>query len=361
MVIGPERELRSRPDRAIPGRTRIPRIVARGFTLIELLVTIAVIGLLICLVLPAVQQAREAARRVRCSNNLRQLALAATNYHDLYGCLPMGTPAHPFADSSISVGQSVFVSLLNQVEQQPLYHAVNFDRNIYVAANQTVHEATLDVLLCPSDGMAATPSTWPGSYLDIPPGRFVAAHSSYAACAGTWYHLSYDFGQLPRLTAHDNGLAFANSSVRFGAVTDGLSQTMLFGERAYGMLNPAEQMHWYWWFDGYHGDTLFWTMYPMNVWRRIQADPDPSDPANPYVTSAGSFHPGGANFAFADGSVRFLKESVDSWPLDPASGLPVGVTGSYSTPYTLAPGTRLGVYQALSTRRGNEVIGADAF
>ena len=99
----------------------------------------------------------------------------------------------------------------------------------------------------------------------------------------------------------------------------------------------------------------------MNPQRKLTAGSTSVDASNAYVEAASSFHPGGANFAFADGSVKFLKDTIDTWPFDQGTGLPIGVTGDPGTPYTLAPGRRFGVYQALSTRNGGEVISADAY
>src|SRR3954469_20008362 len=104
-----------------------------AFTLIELLVVIAIIAVLIGLLLPAVQSAREAAQRAQCVNNLKQLALAAHNYESTYGAFSMGTPFYKFGDIGVNDGHSLFVALLGQLEQQSLFNAVNFSRNIYMA------------------------------------------------------------------------------------------------------------------------------------------------------------------------------------------------------------------------------------
>src|SRR6516225_3007911 len=103
----------------------------RGFTLIEVLVVIAIIGLLIALLLPAVQAAREAARRAQCTNNLKQIALAAHNYHDQNGGFPMGNPFATFPGLWRGTGQSVFISMLPQLEQAPLFNSYNFWHTSY--------------------------------------------------------------------------------------------------------------------------------------------------------------------------------------------------------------------------------------
>ncbi len=126
----------------------------RGFSLIELLVVISVIGVLVALLLPAIQSAREAARRIQCSNNLKQLALACLNYESVYEAFPIGIPMMYEPDPAFGyfgTTQSLFVSMLGQLEQQPLYNAVNFSRSIYASANYTIFATGLDVLWCPSD------------------------------------------------------------------------------------------------------------------------------------------------------------------------------------------------------------------
>jgi prepilin-type N-terminal cleavage/methylation domain-containing protein/prepilin-type processing-associated H-X9-DG protein len=352
---------------------------SRGFTLIELLVVISIIALLIALLLPAVQAAREAARRAQCTNNLKQIALAAHNYESANGCFPMGSPVRVATYSAgwieagdYDYGHSIFVAMLPQMEQGPLFNAVNFSVSIGMAENMTIHSSQVNSLLCPSDSSGwqlDTPTQW-ATY----PG-FRVAHGSYSGCTGTWVHWVWSPSSKPSLatlTAQDNGIFFVNSRTRIADVTDGTSNTIILGERAvfdrYRTLTN-------WWFIGWNGASLFDTLTAMNPQRLVAIAslpaPDPNGwpgvEDNALMNSASSRHPGGANFAMADGSVRFLKETIQSWPVD-SFGNPTGVNGGGTmqpfdgtTLYTLLPGTRLGVYQALSTRSGGEVISSDSY
>jgi prepilin-type processing-associated H-X9-DG protein len=157
---------------------------------------------------------------------------------------------------------------------------------------------------------------------------------------------------------------FYYSSVRIAGITDGTSNTFLFGEHAYGK-NPAIELpDWGWWFSGNYGDTMFTSMFPMNPEKRIPDVPNQTlygIDIPPSIQAASSYHPGGAHFAFCDGSVRFVKGSIDCSPFDTTTGLPVGWFQGANGVYGVnAPG-RMGIYQALSTRNGGEVISADSY
>ena len=159
----------------------------RGFTLIELLVVIAIIAVLIALLLPAVQAAREAARRAQCVNNLKQLALASHNYVSTYGTFPIGSPmmADPLiSGQSVAESQSIFVSLLGQLEQQPLFNSYNFSRSTYAVMNQTVFRTGLSALWCPSDGQISKTRSI-GAYGGA--ANFQFTFTSYAGCTGVFF------------------------------------------------------------------------------------------------------------------------------------------------------------------------------
>lgn len=335
--------------------------IRRAFTLIEVLVVITVIAVLLGLLIPAVQSAREASRRAQCINQLKQLALALHNYHGTHQCFPMGTPAYVFPQVGNTVGHSLFVSVLPQLERQDVFNSVNFQLSIYVLANHTIHDVSIGILHCPSDPTVDLAFDFEQPYLDIPAGEFKVAYSSYGACTGSWYLYTRTLNRLQELTSQSNGVAFVNSSVRYSEITDGLSQTLLLSERAHGRLDEDNSEGPHWWFDGYFGDTLFWTTYPINSTQKIAGPLGSRRETNPVVVSAGSFHPGGANFALADGSVRFIKDTVDSWAIDPETGLPEGIFGSQAQGYSVRPLARVGIYQALSTRNQGETVSSEAY
>ncbi len=332
----------------------------RGFTLIEILVVLAIIGLLVGLLMPAVQAAREAARRMQCTNNLKQIALATNAYVNIWTTLPRGgflqqvSAGSGLYDSSGNpyLSGGVFLLLLPHLDRRPLYDAMNFQVNIFTAINATVSAAGISTLWCPSDYGTSDPQTLSeGSLYD--PGRFTMYYTSYAGNFGTWH-----MGWSPPYNDRLNGLFNADGAIRIASVTDGLSNTIAFGEHTRAILAPTDQLCYHWWPSGDLNDTLFVTLFPMNPQRTMS---NITNPGNADMLATSSQHPGGCNVAFLDGSVRFLKETIDSWKVDQATGLPPGISFDSTGLVQVAPGTRFPVYQALSTRNAGEVIDSASY
>jgi prepilin-type processing-associated H-X9-DG protein len=275
-----------------------------------------------------------------------------------------------------------FVAMLGQFDQQPLFNSMNFSRSIYSGVNSTVYATGLTSLWCPSDGQIIGKRSSFGVYYDNP--NLTVAYTSYSCCAGTWYPeiLFYcqaggpyggvatiypaPMSSCPSYQAivnNMNGIFRYSTAQTIASITDGTSNTMLYGEKANGLFGTTstglnESLCFNWWADSVSGDTIFTTLYPINAYKKVPNIADEYDWS--WVEGASSFHPGGANFAFADGSVRFIKDSVSSWQYNGATGYPIGVTDNHPV-YTLAPGTQLGVYQQLSTRAMGEVVSSDSY
>ncbi len=377
-----------------PSGPGLPR--SRGFTLIELLVVIAIIGVLIALLLPAVQAAREAARRAQCTNNLKQLALGANNYHDVHQAFPSNScsAASTAGGYDRFPNYSCFVRLMPFTEQAPLYAALNVNRGAYNYENITIATVAIDTLHCPSDAWEPQPIStatanasfnYQRPYLVDANGKpYMQQFTSYAANQGTFwgsYQKSYDArppaGSGGLQFAMYNGVIYGDSVVNISQITDGTSSTMLFSERAHSLFaifDPPYQNSDSAWNSTKWYDTLVTSYLPPNAGLTQNNIPSPM-----YVIPSGAMseHPGGVNVAFCDGSVRFVKNSVDSWkyqantvqpPGGPAgSQMPIPVGVSLGAPpnnnfvYFVAPGTKFGVWQALTTRRGKEVISSSDY
>ncbi|ODU02512.1 MAG: hypothetical protein ABS79_00325 [Planctomycetes bacterium SCN 63-9] len=357
--------------------------IRRGFTLIELLVVIAIIAVLIALLLPAVQAAREAARRIQCTNNLKQMALALHNYLDGNLCLPMGAfRQYARGTSSAYESASLFVTLQPYTEGSPLYNAVNFSVNIFNNENTTVMGTAISTIWCPSDGTVQQVELLDGAAQGIEPGTLPIRFTSYAGCSGYWFHepgtkvlasptifqteLTNQYGAFVYMGYPPNFTSgIGRNVVTLASVTDGTSNSLAIGEWNHSKLNTNDASFWHYWFHGAAGDTLLSAMYPPNPDKKVVNSLPNRTGGDSSISSASSNHPGGVNFAFLDGSVHFLKDTINTWQYTgtPGSQLPIGVTntGDPNYQWIMAPGTRLGTFQQLSTIAGGEVISADAF
>jgi prepilin-type N-terminal cleavage/methylation domain-containing protein/prepilin-type processing-associated H-X9-DG protein len=341
----------------------------RGFTLIELLVVIAIIGVLIALLLPAVQQAREAARRIQCTNNLKQIGLAFANYESAQGSYPMGVlrQSRGYDACATTFGHSWAAFILPYMESSAQYNAVNFSR-VYNSVSQfTAFRIRVNSYMCPDDTLNT----------DLTQQGYIATwQSSYAGVAGLTELIYYSWGtgatapNADRCGAIDGeGILGRNIAYRVADVTDGTSGTLLVGETSRFKDEPANST-----FNFVNIAGAFvgpdWTStatWPGDIRvtgmsylvPKINSAPvknggpacltstgpfaspqygNPpgwvNSPACQYLGQFGfrSKHPGGANFLSADGSVKFLKETIN--------------------PQT---------YRSLGTRNWNEVVSSDSY
>ncbi len=314
-----------------------------GFTLIELLVVIAILGVLIALLLPAVQAAREAARRAQCTNNLKQMGLAFHNYHDAVGSYPMGYVARgPFLNGATDTtpGWGWASMILPRMEQAPLFHSINFSLAVESSRNTTMAQTLLTAYLCPSDLIAGV---FPVSDAAGNPLARMAP-SSYAASVGGD---ETDSSTGVNRNGMGEGVFYRNSSVPMAGILDGTSQTLLVGDRAWGKSQGV------WAGVVTNGvirrgvqnrcpatGALFYpaaTLVQAHC-HLLNTDSDPDGGIDDFA----SFHPGGGNFLYADGSVHFLKSIVRD-----VGTLPDG------TPIFDPASLR---FQAMATRAGGEVV-----
>lgn len=280
--------------------TQNPQLRRSGFTLIELLVVIAIIAVLIGLLLPAVQKVREAAARLQCKNNLKQIGLAMHNYHDTHRRFPSGYTSAVSGGAEIGPGWGWGAQILSQLEQDNLHRQIQFNVPMGDAVHAFPRTVHLKVFQCPSDEEVLTFTPEGGSY--------ELAQGSYVAVFGS--------NEMDDDPGAGNGMFFRNSKVKMGDVRDGTSNTLMVGERSIRLKIST------------------WTGAVPGIDEAAalvlgSADHPPND-LHAHEEDFWSNHSQGVNFLFADGSVHSIGNSIN-------------------------PAT----YQALATRRGGEVVNGD--
>jgi prepilin-type N-terminal cleavage/methylation domain-containing protein len=297
----------------------------RGFTLVELLVVITIIGILIALLLPAVQAAREAARRMQCSNNMKQIGLALHMYHNTLNCLPAGwrgyDPATGKPSALAAPGWGWAACILPYVEQGNVTSSlIHFGESIAASDNAAASQLPISLFRCPSDTgnptFAWTPSSGSGtSFAALATANYVAVFgtASVHTCG------SLSCGQQ----CVSDGTFFHNSNVRFADIRDGLSQTFIAGERTSGLNfpNPSEDDY-STWVGAPEGDEC---SPGLVVGSASYAPNSTTDDTHNF----GSMHTAGTNFLLGDGSVHLVSQYIDTT-----------------------------IYHALCTRAGGEVTSA---
>jgi prepilin-type N-terminal cleavage/methylation domain-containing protein/prepilin-type processing-associated H-X9-DG protein len=269
----------------------------RAFTLIELLVVIAIIAILIGLLLPAVQKVREAASRIQCYNNLKQIGLGIHNYHDRAGKLPPGyTDNGAWPNPDVGPGWGWAAHILPELEQDNLYRQIDFTKGVGDPVNAAARAQFLKVLWCPSDRYVGTFTVSDGV------NNYVVAHASYVACNG-------NDGVDDMSTPPHTGAFVRGTPLRFADVTDGLSNTFFVGERCTTMSLST-------WTGAITNGMVPSVRAPgfsSGASALVLGHCGPHLPNDHIVTDAdamSSAHIGGVNFLFGDGSVHTINNAI---------------------------------------------------
>jgi prepilin-type N-terminal cleavage/methylation domain-containing protein/prepilin-type processing-associated H-X9-DG protein len=342
------------PASLIPARPEETPMSRRGFTLIELLVVIAIIAVLIALLLPAVQAAREAARRSQCTNNLKQLGLAMHNYNNTIGTFPIGAMGtrslvsggrYPSGTAIANARRTWAFMILPYLEQGAMANAINFSIEMNNAVNTTACTTSVKTYQCPSDSNAGILEG--GTTLPRRMGNYTVNWGN--SCWGQDLKNNPFTGPFPSTangTVSFAGAPFGeDKSVGIQAITDGTSNTLLMAEVVIGVNSSKGDDHRG---DIYNDDYncgMFMAYTPPNTtfpdWMYstycqypYQQNPPckPSVTAYQFFNTARSRHPGGVNSLMGDGSVKFVKDSVN-----------------YQT------------WRAIGSSQGGEVISSDAY
>lgn len=281
----------------------------RAFTLVELLVVVTIIGLLIALLLPAVQAARESARRAQCQNNLKQIVMAALQFEDAYKRLP---PGAVWSDSGIERG-SVHVYLLPYLERTSLYQAFDLKKNsidgsTFPGTTQLIASTVISTLICPTD-------PHPKRYYETLASQNYAASRGPTAvfdnpacsCPNPWQSLAQAPFDDPKNFA--GPFTRLGTQVRLAEISDGLANTIFFGEVRPRCSEHARNG----WAMTNDGNGLCTTLIPINYDSCNENHDNPCHRPCNWSTELGfrSLHPNGALFGFGDGGVRFLPQNID--------------------------------------------------